>query len=83
MKTKTKIILSIVSALFLHLVNSIFNFIYSPIIGQISAQQVNDSVSDYALAKFFRDGCFSECLFLIWASFILGVWLIGNKNNKK
>jgi hypothetical protein len=73
---KLKFILSLVVLAFYALGLKLVDFFYSPITGTLSAQQVNDSTTDYALAKFVRDGHLQGSMLILTVLAIVLIWLI-------
>ena len=52
----------------------VWNFFASPISGVATANSLKDNVSDYAFAKFVRDGDFSILVWVATAILLLIVW---------
>jgi hypothetical protein len=71
---KIKLILTSLVAAFYFVANYIVNLIYSPVAGIATANQVNDSVSDYAWAKFVRDGGLQSTIFWVTIGLFVLIW---------
>ena len=79
---KIKVILTAVVLIAYELIQGLINLFYSPIAGQIAAQQVNDSNTDYALAKFVREGHFQGILVVLVILALTLIWAFWNPKQK-
>ena len=57
-----------------------YQFFYSPIAGVTTANSLNDNISNYAVAKFIRDGGVESLVFTAAAIVLLAIWVLSLKN---
>jgi predicted PurR-regulated permease PerM len=84
MTTKTKTVVSIIIVLFWAVINSLIDFFTPVVSGVATAQQLNDTVEAYSMAKFIREGGLFNITGLISLIFLIIIWFVFSTTpNKK
>lgn len=77
MQTRTRVILTIFILFFYCALLNLYQVVYSPITGALTAQTLNDSNADYVAAKLVRDGAVEAVARIILILVLAIVWLAG------
>lgn len=75
MKVKTRIILTVLSALLCIGALKAYDLRYSPITGVATAAQMDDTVSSYVTAKAVRESVIEVMIVGIWILFAFAIWI--------
>jgi uncharacterized oligopeptide transporter (OPT) family protein len=74
MKTKTRVVSSVVIAFLYVALNQLYKFVYSPITAKATANSLSDNPPDYFLAKFIRDGGVEHALSYVALFLLIVIW---------
>ncbi len=81
---RLKLILSAIFVFGYFLAEYLINLFYSPMAGVATAQQLDDSVTSFGLAKFIRDGDLYRALTILLVLALVLIWVpFRNKNKTK
>lgn len=83
MKSKTKIVLTVVILLLDAIIYKIWNFLYSVTSSVATSNSLKDDVGSYSIAKFIRDGQFDNLLAIVTLILLILIWSFSSKNDSK
>jgi hypothetical protein len=83
MKTRTRIVLTLLTILFAYGAVTLWGLVESPVSGTLTAQQLNDTGQSYVAAKMVRDDFVGKTVSAICLVAVVLIWIFPKKPTKK
>lgn len=83
MKTRTRIVLTLLVIIFAYGAVTLWGLVESPVSGALTAQQLNDTGQSYVAAKMVRDDFVGKSVAAICLVAIVLIWIYPRKPTKK
>jgi hypothetical protein len=83
MKTRTRIVLTLLIIMIAYGAVTLWGLIESPVSGTLTAQQLNDTGQSYVAAKMVRDDFVGKSISAICLVAVVLVWIFPKKPTKK